>query len=56
MVRTQNDKEILNILQAENVRLIICDVMMPEMDGFAFCRTIKSNLWHSPSWLVHEFD
>src|SRR5262245_984795 len=40
-------QEALHILQAKAVQLIISDVMMPDMDGFALCRVIKSNLAYS---------
>jgi DNA-binding response OmpR family regulator len=43
ILTTENGKEALHLLNKEAVQLIICDVMMPEMDGFELCRTIKSN-------------
>ena len=42
-----NGKEALHILQEEVVHLVICDVMMPVMDGFAFCKIIKSDFEYS---------
>jgi two-component system cell cycle response regulator len=39
-----NGKEGLLRLEQEIVHLVISDVMMPEMDGFEFCRRIKSSI------------
>lgn len=47
IVRSENGKDALNVLNNEAIQLIICDVMMPEMDGFEFCRIVKSNFEHS---------
>lgn len=40
----QNGKEGLAILEQDIVQLVISDVMMPEMDGFEFCRRMKSSI------------
>jgi two-component system cell cycle response regulator len=45
--KAENGKDALEILNTEAVQLIISDVMMPEMDGFEFCRIIKSNIEYS---------
>ncbi|GAO43862.1 response regulator transcription factor [Flavihumibacter petaseus] len=45
--KAANGKEALAILQEQTVHLIISDVMMPEMDGFEFCRLIKSSVDYS---------
>jgi two-component system, cell cycle response regulator len=37
----------LHILDTTSINLIISDIMMPEMDGFEFCKTIKSNMNYS---------
>jgi two-component system cell cycle response regulator len=44
----------LAILTTELAHLIVCDVLMPQMDGFEFCRQIKSNveLSHIPVILL----
>jgi DNA-binding response OmpR family regulator len=47
ILRTENGKEALEILDNEAVQLIISDVMMPEMDGFELCKIIKSDFDHS---------
>jgi DNA-binding response OmpR family regulator len=39
-----NGKEALGILKEKDIQLIVCDVMMPVMDGFEFCKMVKSDL------------
>jgi Signal transduction histidine kinase len=39
-----NGKEALQVLRDNEISLIVCDVMMPEMDGFEFCKTAKADL------------
>jgi two-component system cell cycle response regulator len=43
ILKAPNGEAALKILQEEAVQLIICDVMMPVMDGFAFAKKVKSN-------------
>lgn len=42
IVKARGGAEALQILGKESIRLIVCDVMMPDMDGFELCKRIKS--------------
>ncbi len=39
----RNGKEALVILKEANVDLVVSDIMMPEMDGYSLCESIKNN-------------
>lgn len=39
-----NGKVALTVVEEEDVSLVLSDVMMPEMNGFELCRTLKTNL------------
>lgn len=41
-ITAPNGKEALKILETTRVDLIISDILMPEMDGFQFCKQVKS--------------
>ena len=43
VVTALNGKEAKEKIKKEKPDFIVLDVMMPEMDGFAFCSWIKSN-------------
>lgn len=47
ILRAENGVAGLQVLKNEAVQLIICDVMMPEMDGFEFCKIVKSDFEYS---------
>jgi signal transduction histidine kinase len=38
----QNGKAALQVLQGHHPRLVLSDVVMPEMDGFSLCRAIRA--------------
>ena len=42
-VKANNGLQALEILQEQQPNLILCDVMMPEMDGFEVLKNILSN-------------
>ncbi len=44
VVPSSNGREALEIMKTYMPDLIICDVMMPEMDGYTFVETIRSNM------------
>ena len=47
ILKAENAKDALEILNNEAVQLIVSDIMMPEMDGFDLCKIIKSNFDYS---------
>ena len=47
VITALNGQEALNKLQEESIQLIISDVMMPVMDGFEFCKIIKTSFDYS---------
>jgi ligand-binding sensor domain-containing protein/signal transduction histidine kinase/DNA-binding response OmpR family regulator len=47
ILKAKNGKEAIDAIAKENVQLVVSDVMMPVMDGFDLCRSIKKDLAHS---------
>lgn len=47
IVTANNGQEALDILKEGDIQLVVCDVMMPVMDGFEFCKIVKSNFEYS---------
>src|SRR3954468_2250850 len=43
VVLAQNGQEALNILRTTRPALVLTDVMMPILDGFALCRAIQAD-------------
>jgi two-component system, cell cycle response regulator len=47
ILKALNGQEALDLLKEHAVQLLISDVVMPEMDGFTLCKTIKTNFEYS---------
>jgi DNA-binding response OmpR family regulator len=44
LLKAANGQVALEQLKHEAVHLIVCDVMMPELDGFELCRIVKADV------------
>ncbi len=44
LLHASNGKQALEIIKAEKPDLVLLDVMMPEMNGFDVCNTVKNIL------------
>ncbi|MEB3292878.1 MAG: response regulator transcription factor [Synechococcales bacterium] len=49
VITAENGREALEVLENTMPDMIICDVMMPEMDGYSLVSTIRSDL--KTSWI-----
>jgi signal transduction histidine kinase/ligand-binding sensor domain-containing protein/DNA-binding response OmpR family regulator len=47
IIEAANGLEALRLMKTKRPNLIICDIMMPEMDGIAFARDLKTNVFTS---------
>jgi ligand-binding sensor domain-containing protein/signal transduction histidine kinase/DNA-binding response OmpR family regulator len=47
ILRAGNGAEAMEIIEANNVQLVLTDIMMPIMDGVALCKRIKSDILYS---------
>ncbi|HEY9808572.1 MAG TPA: response regulator transcription factor [Halomicronema sp.] len=43
VITAENGREALELLDQEQPDMIICDVMMPEMDGYSFVRCVRED-------------
>ncbi|RZK21065.1 MAG: hybrid sensor histidine kinase/response regulator [Pedobacter sp.] len=44
VLQVGNGADALNLIQQTSIHLIVSDVMMPIMDGYALCNAVKNNL------------
>lgn len=44
VLQAENGRDGLEVLKSKNIDLVVSDVMMPQMDGFEFCQTLKSQI------------
>jgi two-component system, OmpR family, alkaline phosphatase synthesis response regulator PhoP len=44
LLTANNGEEALELIQTEKPQLVFLDVMMPKMNGFDVCRTVKNEL------------
>lgn len=49
VITAENGREALDILEREVPDMIICDVMMPEMDGYSFVKHVREE--QRTSWI-----
>ncbi len=49
VITAENGREALEVLEQQTPDMIICDVMMPEMDGYSLVSTIRSD--PKTSWI-----
>jgi signal transduction histidine kinase/ligand-binding sensor domain-containing protein/DNA-binding response OmpR family regulator len=50
--KAANGAEALKIVEEKNIDLVLSDVMMPVMDGFELCKTLKENIEYSHTPVV----
>ena len=43
VIKALNGEQAFTIIKEEAIQLVICDVMMPVMNGFELCRIIKTH-------------
>ncbi len=48
----ENGADALNLLDREHIDLVVLDVMMPKMDGYAFTRTLRESNSNLPILMV----
>jgi two-component system cell cycle response regulator len=46
VIKALNGQEAFHILRDQAIQLVICDVMMPVMNGFELCKIMKTDIDH----------
>ncbi|PSF37464.1 DNA-binding response regulator [Aphanothece hegewaldii CCALA 016] len=53
VVTAENGRDAMEVLTKQQPDMIICDVMMPEMDGYSFVETLRQD--HRTNWIPVMF-
>src|SRR6185369_608555 len=62
LISTDNGETALDIIRSETPEIVFLDVMMPKMNGFDVCNTVKNELGISDVYIIlltakgQEFD
>lgn len=62
ILMAEDGEEALKIIQAETPNLVLLDIMMPKIDGFEVCNTVKNKLGMQDVYIImltaqgQEFD
>ncbi len=52
LLQASNGEEALEVIEAEQPRLVFLDVMMPKMNGFDICHAVKHELGLSEVYII----
>jgi two-component system, OmpR family, alkaline phosphatase synthesis response regulator PhoP len=52
LLTASNGQEALDMIQAEHPQLVFLDVMMPKMNGYEVCSTVKNELGFKDIYIV----
>lgn len=47
VLKAKNGVEALSIIEGNDIDIVVCDIMMPIMDGLELCKKIKDNIEYS---------
>ncbi len=52
LIEAENGREALELIEKHRPALVLLDVMMPEMNGFEVCHTIKNELKANDTYVI----